>query len=64
MGTIGLAIGYGRKKSGKVGNEVGVNAYPLVIANDYNIYDVKIEKIEGEHEFASVQLHHTMMGEI
>ena len=62
LGTIGLAIGYGRKKSGKVGNEVGVNAYPLVIANDYNIYDVKIEKIEGEHEFASVQLHHTMMG--
>ena len=29
----------------------------LIIYNN-----VTITKVEGEHEFASVQLHHTMMG--
>ena len=29
-GTIGLAIGYGRTRSGRVGDNVGVNAYPLI----------------------------------
>ena len=62
IGTLGLALGYGRTESGKVGNGVGVNAYPLVLNNSYTSSDVKIEKIEGEHGFASVQLHHTMMG--
>ena len=62
IGTLGLALGYGRTASGKVGNGVGVNAYPLVLNNSYTSSGVKIEKIEGEHEFASVQLHHTMMG--
>ena len=28
--TVGLAIGYGRSTAGKVGNQVGVNAYPLI----------------------------------
>jgi molybdopterin-containing oxidoreductase family iron-sulfur binding subunit len=62
LGTVGLALGYGRTASGKVGNGVGVNAYPLAIDNSYTSSDVKIEKVEGEHGFASVQLHHTMMG--
>ena len=62
LGTVGLALGYGRTASGKVGNGVGVNAYPLVLNNSYTSSNVKIEKVEGEHEFASVQLHHTMMG--
>src|SRR5690606_26766067 len=29
MGTISVAIGYGRTKVGKAGNNVGVNAYPF-----------------------------------
>ncbi len=29
-GTIGLALGYGRTMAGKVGNQVGVNAYKLI----------------------------------
>ena len=62
IGTVGLALGYGRTSSGKVGNDVGLNAYPFVINNQYTTSDVKIEKMSGEHEFASVQLHHTMMG--
>ncbi len=62
IGTLGLALGYGRTAAGKVGNGVGVNAYSLAIDNNYTLSDVKIEKVEGEHGFASVQLHHTMMG--
>ena len=56
--TVGLALGYGRTKSGKAGNHIGVNAYPLLQSKE-----VSIEPIEGkEHKFASIQLHHTMMG--
>jgi len=29
-GTVGLALGYGRTKAGRVANNVGVNAYPLI----------------------------------
>jgi molybdopterin-containing oxidoreductase family iron-sulfur binding subunit len=56
--TLGLAVGYGRTKSGKAGNNIGVNAFPLLDTKEVNI-----ELVEGiEHEFASIQLHHTMMG--
>ena len=55
--TIGVAVGYGRTSSGKAANNVGFNAFPLL---DTKL--VSINKVEGEHEFASIQLHHTMMG--
>jgi molybdopterin-containing oxidoreductase family iron-sulfur binding subunit len=60
--SLGLAVGYGRTHVGKGGNEVGVNAYPLAKDAQYSLDDVQVTKVEGEHEFASVQLHHTMMG--
>ena len=55
--TIGIAVGYGRTKSGKAANNVGFNAFPLLRSKT-----VAIELAQGEHEFASIQLHHTMMG--
>jgi len=61
--TIGLAVGYGRQGSGKAGDGVGVNAF--VFAKHFNttISGATLTKVEGEvHEFASTQLHHTMMG--
>tara|TARA_Y100000589_G_C27181085_1_gene640777 strand:+ start:56 stop:3028 length:2973 start_codon:yes stop_codon:yes gene_type:complete len=58
--TVGLAYGYGRTHAGKVGDGVGVNAFGFGFDNIYN--NAIITKVEGEHEFASVQLHHTMMG--
>ncbi len=58
VNTVGLAVGYGRTKSGKAANNIGVNAYPLLEVNDISLELVK----EKEHEFASIQLHHTMMG--
>ena len=54
--TLGIAVGYGREKAGKAGNNVGVNAFPLLNTNT-----VTITKTGEEHEFASIQLHHTMM---
>ncbi len=56
--TVSLAVGYGRTDAGKCGDGVGHNAYPLL-----NGGVAKIKVIEGSaHEFAAVQLHHTMMG--
>ena len=60
-GTLGLAVGYGRKGVGKVGDDVGVNAF-AVKSNGSWISGVEIELAEGEHEFACVQLHGTLMG--
>ena len=55
--TVGLSLGYGRKNAGKAANNVGFNAFPLLNADT-----ISIKNVEGEHEFASIQLHHTMMG--
>ena len=55
--TVGMAVGYGRTRAGKAGDNVGFNAYPFL-----NTKELTITKIEGEYEFASIQLHHTMMG--
>jgi molybdopterin-containing oxidoreductase family iron-sulfur binding subunit len=59
-GTVGLAYGYGRSSAGKVADEMGVNAYALGATTGAAV--VEITKAEGMHEFATVQLGHTMMG--
>ena len=60
-GTIGLAFGYGRKASMKEEMQTGVNAYSLYI-NSENNQTAQIEMASGDHEFACVQLHNTLMG--
>ncbi|GAA4759551.1 MULTISPECIES: TAT-variant-translocated molybdopterin oxidoreductase [Flavobacterium] len=60
-GTVGLALGYGRKASLKEEMQVGVNAYALY-SNFNNVQNVSIAKEDGEHEFACVQLQKTLMG--
>ncbi len=60
-GTVGLALGYGRKASLKEEMQVGVNAYALY-SNFNNVQSVSIAKEDGEHEFACVQLQKTLMG--
>ena len=57
VGTVSLAVGYGRTNAGKCGNGIGHNAYPLL---NGGIADIQV--VEGTHEFAATQLHHTMMG--
>ncbi len=60
-GTVGLALGYGRTEGLKEEMQVGVNAYSLYQGFG-KVQNVTIEKVSGEHEFACVQLHKTLMG--
>lgn len=60
-GSVGLAFGYGKKLGLKEEMQTGVNAYALY--HDFNkVQNVTIEPASGEHEFACVQLHNTLMG--
>jgi len=61
VGTLGLALGYGRKASMKEEMQVGVNAYALY-SNFNNVQSVTLSKASGEHEFACVQSQRTLMG--
>ncbi|MDR2122672.1 MAG: TAT-variant-translocated molybdopterin oxidoreductase [Flavobacteriaceae bacterium] len=61
-GSIGLALGYGQSRSGKVG-QTGVNAYPVYLKSSLSQYNVISLEPTGElHEFASMQLQSTLMG--
>ena len=60
-GTVGLSFGYGKRIGLKSEMQTGVNAYNLY--KDFNnVQSVEITKADGEHEFACVQLHNTLMG--
>jgi len=60
-GSLGLALGYGRSKGVNENMNIGVDAYPLY--QNFNPHqEVSIEKVDGVHEFACVQLQHTIMG--
>ena len=61
IGTLGFALGYGKKASLKEEMQVGINAYAFY-NNFNNIQSVKIEKAADEHEFACVQGQKTLMG--
>ena len=60
-GSVGLALGYGKKDSGAVA-ETGVNAYPLFDGSNLVISNVKLDKTGEDHEFAGMQLQNTLMG--
>ncbi|MCK5442885.1 MAG: TAT-variant-translocated molybdopterin oxidoreductase [Maribacter sp.] len=60
-GSIGMALGYGRQVGMKSEMQTGVNAYPLYQGFN-NVQSATIEKSSGMHEFASMQLHNTLMG--
>ncbi len=60
-GSIGLALGYGRTTSIQEDMQTGVNAYPLMQSFS-TTQNVTIEKVDGIHEFAVIQLHNTLMG--
>ncbi|SDZ87523.1 quinol:cytochrome c oxidoreductase iron-sulfur protein precursor [Flavobacterium gillisiae] len=61
VGTIGLALGYGRKAALKEEMQVGINAYSIY--KDFNdVQSVTLEKASGDHEFACVQGQKTLMG--
>jgi molybdopterin-containing oxidoreductase family iron-sulfur binding subunit len=61
VGTLGLALGYGKTAALKEEMQVGVNAYTLY-NNFNNVQSATLEKASGEHEFACVQSQKTLMG--
>lgn len=61
VGTLGLALGYGRKAALKEEMMVGLNAYS-VYKGFNNVQSVTLAKANGEHEFACVQGQKTLMG--
>lgn len=60
-GSVGLALGYGKKNSGKTA-ATGINAFPLFDGRNLSVSNVSIEKTGGTHEFAGMQLQNTLMG--
>ena len=64
-GTVSIAVGYGRTKVGKAGNNVGVNAYPFAsLVNGTIQFAAKatISKASGIYELAQTQTHHSIEG--
>jgi Fe-S-cluster-containing dehydrogenase component/anaerobic selenocysteine-containing dehydrogenase len=57
--VVAIALGYGRTKAGKAGNNVGANAYPFVAFTEgtfrYHATGTKIEKTSRRIEFAQSQ---------
>ncbi len=60
-GTVGMALGYGRKAAMKKEMQVGINTY-AVYDNFNSLQSAKITKGNGDHEFACLQLQKTLMG--
>lgn len=66
-GTIGLAVGYGRTKAGRVADGVGVNAYELLDSSkgftSFEITQgVSVESTGQTYRIAQTQTHQTYMG--
>ena len=66
-GTMGLALGYGRTKAGKVGNNVGINGYPFAQMQGNNITysitsGVSVEPTSESYKIAQTQTTQTYMG--
>ena len=61
IGTVGLALGYGKSAALKEEMQVGLNAYALYKGFN-NVQSVTLSKADGVHEFACVQGQKTLMG--
>jgi MoCo/4Fe-4S cofactor protein with predicted Tat translocation signal len=65
-GTVGVAIGYGRKGFGEMIDNIGQNIYPAAAwSSTGNVVfetNVSIAKAEGTYPVASTQVHGTIMG--
>lgn len=64
-GTLGIPLGYGRTKAGKVADGIGKNVYPLItMANGsltYNTSGAKFEPTGERYQIATTQTHQTYM---
>jgi molybdopterin-containing oxidoreductase family iron-sulfur binding subunit len=65
MGTVSVALGYGRTHVGKAGNNVGYNAYPFATLVNGTVQlaaKATVTKASGTYELAQTQTHHTIEG--
>jgi MoCo/4Fe-4S cofactor protein with predicted Tat translocation signal len=65
MGTASVALGYGRVKVGKAGDNVGKNAFPFVSFNNGTVKyatTAKLSATGGREELAQTQTHHSFEG--
>src|SRR5690606_24915418 len=65
IGTVSIAVGYGRTAVGKAGDNVGKNAYPLASLINGTVQFVAkatVSKASGTYELAQTQTHHTIEG--
>ena len=64
-GTIGLALGYGRKLAGPVGDNVGVDAVEFLDRNssiqNLTVTNIKLENTLKDYRIAQTQTHETIM---
>ena len=66
-GTVGLALGYGRTKGGRVANGVGTDANIFIGNLNGHSYHaitsgVSVDAIDETYQVAQTQTHHTYMG--
>ena len=63
-GTIAIALGYGRRSVGKVGNNLGVDVYPFLghAYGNYFLENVVLKKTGKSVEFAMTQTHSELLG--
>jgi MoCo/4Fe-4S cofactor protein with predicted Tat translocation signal len=59
--SLGLALGYGREKAGRVGTGVGFNAYKI-FGGQYIETGATLRKAGGTHTLATTQSHWSMEG--
>ena len=61
QGSVGIALGYGRKAGIQAEMQVGVNAF--VLYKDHcKTQGIQIEKADGTHQFACLQLQNELVG--
>jgi len=64
--VVAVAVGYGRKRAGQVGNGVGVDVYPLAQTKNGLVHfaalPVSVKTTSQMSPLASVQSHHVMEG--
>ncbi|MES1260842.1 MAG: TAT-variant-translocated molybdopterin oxidoreductase, partial [Acidobacteriota bacterium] len=62
-GSIGLTMGFGRRRSGRAGNGAGFDIYPLrPVSNPYFATGAKLTPMGEKFRLAAVQHHFTMEG--
>jgi molybdopterin-containing oxidoreductase family iron-sulfur binding subunit len=59
-GSLSVALGYGRRDCGSVGQAVGFDVYPLRTISSMNRVDVRVERVPGHHELSTTQDHHAI----